>query len=223
MLSKEQILNLAERLTTNNPGNVGPTYLQHLTQVGDIAVEILGNIRRNNSSFSINFDEVASTAYLHDIGRPLAKEQGFHEFRGARFVEQNGIKEDIADSSKDIFRIAQVIRSHGFAFESWQEQGYSDLRKEFGSLDSNLLIPRTWQEAIIAYSDLASLGGKRVTMQERMGELLERYKKDPNFKDQRVVRVANAAYPQVLELGARVEALEQGKLTDGEIARYGFL
>ncbi len=225
MIDKNSVQNWARSLVEANPNSLNSpdNYVRHIGQVYDLAEGVVRNIRAKYPNIPIISEEVSLASGLHDIGRPLKKDQTFHELRGANYVEQEGLEKGVAGSLRNIYRIAQMFRSHGFAYEFWQDKEYGESRKEFEPLEACLLIPRTWQESIVTYSDLASHNGERVKVEDRMSELLHRYENDPKYQKGTVVRAAKTAQNRVLELAERVEALEQGKLTEQDIARYGFL
>ncbi|MEK6922615.1 MAG: hypothetical protein AABX08_02325, partial [Nanoarchaeota archaeon] len=110
-----------------------------------------------------------------------------------------------------------------FAYEYWLDQECFDSRAEFEPLESCLLVPRTWHEAIVTYSDLASYNGERIKVEDRLREVEKRYETDPRYKNKLHVRTSKAARNRILELSERVEALESGKLSEQEIVRFGFL
>ena len=59
---------------------------------------------------------------LHDVGKPLMKGQLFHELRGARYIEENGIKEGVSSSIIDVYRIAQMFRPHHVVAEQFSDE-----------------------------------------------------------------------------------------------------
>ena len=59
----------------------------------------------------------------------------------------------------------------------------TDKKKEFQSIDPYLLLPTTWNQALVVYSELSNINGKRLTPEQRIEELEERYQNDPQFKD----------------------------------------
>ncbi len=226
MMDKKAVQSWARTLVAKNPNNlIDPdNYITHLGQVYDVAEGVVRNILEKYPNIPIIVGEVSVAAGLHDIGRPLQKDQIFHELRGANYTEQNGLEKGVAGSLKDTYRIAQMFRSHSFAYEHWQDQECVEKRKEFESLDVCLLIPRTWQEAIVTYSDLTSKNGERVEVKNnRFDETLQKYGADPRYQNLAVVKAIKAGINRVLELAVRVEALEQGKLTEQDISKYGFL
>jgi len=224
-MNKNGVLNWAQELIETNPNNLcsPDDYIKHVSQVYDTAKIVVGNILSKYPNISMNGEEVVLAAGLHDIGRPLNKDQIFHELRGANYVERGGLKRGVANSLKDIYKIAQMIRSHGAVYESWQESGCAERRKEFEPLEICLLIPRTWQEAIVTYSDLASLNSERAKVKDRLDELLQKYESNPKYQNRCILSAVKNSQSRLLRLAERVEALEHGKLTEGDICIYGFL
>ncbi len=198
-------------------------FLKHVGQVYDTAEEVTRKITTLYPRMPLQIDEVALAAGLHDIGRPLSKDQLFHELRGAAYLEREAIGQGAVQRPLDVYRLAQMIRSHGFVYEFWNDPDHADQRTEFKPLEACLLVPRTWQESIVTYSDLASYQGQRVKVEDRLREILHRYETDERYRNGAVLRATREAEPRILDLAARVEALEAGKLSEGDIARYGFL
>lgn len=193
-----------------------------MSDISDLAGAITQKVINNYPGIPLVLAEVCIAAGLHDIGRPLAKNQLFHELRGARYLEKTGLDHGVADTVADVYRIAQMIRPHGFVYEFWYDPDSVPYAQEFNPLDPTLLIPRTWQEAIVAYSDLSSLDGNRITVEDRIKELLHRYDTDPRYKDGSMLTIIQSAEQRILDLAHRVESLEQGRLSNKEIVRYGF-
>jgi len=225
MMNKSAVQNWARKLVEANPDNLNDPddYFKHIGQVYDLAEGVVKNILARYPNIPLIGEEVSLASGLHDIGRPLQKDQIFHELRGANYTEQEGLEKEVAGSLRDIYRIAQMFRSHGFAYEYWQDSECAESRKEFEPLEASLLVPRTWQESIVTYSDLTSQDGERIKVKDRINELFNRHKNDPKYQNGIVVRAATAGLNRILELAERVEALEQGKLTEQDIVRYGFL
>jgi len=224
-MNKNAILSCARKLIEANPDNLNDpdNYINHLAQVYDLTKEVVTNIVAKYPNIPLIEEEISMASGLHDIGRPLQKDQTFHELRGAEYIEKKGLKEGVASSLKDICRVAQMFRSHGFAYEQWNDAECVKNKKEFEPLETCLIVPRTWQEAIVTYSDLISRNGERVDGEDKLNEVLQRYSGDPRYQDETVIRTINLGYNRILELEERVNALEQGKLTEQDIVRYGFL
>ena len=223
-MDKLGLITLGKKLIEQNPGNLNypEGYLRHLEVTYDIAQNVVDKIISQYPNIPLDREEVSLTAGLHDIGRPLCKDQLFHELRGASYIEQNGLELNIADSEENVYRIAQMIRSHGFIYERWIKN--EDARTEFEPMNIELLLPRTWQEAIVTYCDDHNENGEIVSnLQEKYERQLNRYLNDPKFQDDAVVESIIDGQKRVTLLCEMVEALANGKLTEKDIARYGFL
>ena len=78
-----------------------------------------------------------------------------HEIEGAKFVKQLGFPE-----------VAEVIRKHGLS-----------------NLDKQGLVPKTWEEKIVFYSDKRVQSSKIVSVDERFGYIKQRYKREDVEKE----------------------------------------
>jgi hypothetical protein len=183
VMGKDEMLELADRVMDayRKGSQYNPGLMQHLSDSYDIAFEVAGKVYDNNIYLRKSMDsrEVALAGGLHDIGRPLQDDQLFHELRGADYIEKNGVHENIANFYDDAYRIAQMIRPHGFVWEQFNDEANTAARKEFEYLNPTLLLPRTIPEMIVTYADLTNLDGKRISMEERLDELKDRSRKDP--------------------------------------------
>jgi len=210
------MLDLAKRLINENLENLNTSdsYLLHLSTSYDIALETVEQINHKYDFLKnkLNPKEIALAAGLHDIGRALNKDQLFHELRGAKYIEENGLKLGVANSLTDVYRIAQMFRSHFLVAEQFADENNKEKRKEFKTLDSVLLIPRSWQEAIVIYSDLSNQDGRRVSIEERLEGIKHKFIK----ADKKGLLKVNKIY-------GRTEKLKKGELKEYEIMRYGFI
>lgn len=115
IMNREGILNLARRLMQENPGTLnGPEdYLLHLSDSYLIAGEIVDESISKYPKLKERLirEEVSLAAGLHDVGRPLRKDQLFHELRGARYIEENGLEIGVTGSIIDVYRIAQMFQT----------------------------------------------------------------------------------------------------------------
>ncbi len=228
LMNKQGVLDLAKRLMDESDENVlGERYLPHLMDAWDNTENVLEEIYLEYPGLKkyIKKEETRLAGGLHDIGRPFKKSQVFHELRGARYIEEKGLGVGIVDNPLDLYRIAQMIRFHGVVSEQWAEEHHRDKRKEFEPLDSGVLIPRSWQEAIITYSELTMVQGHRVTLQEKLADFEKNYgpkgkflKTNPDFAES-----LKKGLPRLIEVCESVDRLRQGKLTEPEIVQYGFL
>jgi hypothetical protein len=201
-------------------------YIEHLRDTYEIAGETVDIAVSQYPGLAqyLYREEVALAGGLHDIGRLLRKDQLFHELRGAKYVEQHGLEEGIAGSLSNVYRIAQMFRPHYLVAEHLANPDNEQDKEEYEPLDSCLLVPRTWQEAIIAYADLSNVRGDRMTPQERINDIRYRYTNDPKYKeDTPVLKAMEAGFNRVLKVCERVEAIKDRKLQMQEVMRYGFL
>jgi len=228
MIDYNSMLDLTKELMGKNPDNLkdSENLLHHVEGSYEIARETVAMACSKifNLDKKLNEKEVALAGGLHDIGRILRKNQLFHELRGAKYIEQKGLEKGIADNLIDVYRIAQMIRSHFVVSEQFNDEKNKQEKVEFESLDSRLLIPRTWQEAIIVYAELSNLNGKRISVQDRIDEIKHRYTNNSLYNnDASILLGMQKGLSRVLETCEKVQKLRDGKLRDVEIARYGFL
>lgn len=120
--------------------------------------------------------------------------------------------------------LPRCSRPHYVVSEQFFDEGNSEERKEFEPIDSRLLTPRTWQEAIIIYSELSNVRGERIPIHKRIDDIWERYK-DPKMSstNSSLIRCMEKGLPRVLETCESVQKLRDGKLSEKEIVRYGFI
>lgn len=224
-MNKKNILNLAKELIEANQGNLhNPEgLLKHLECTYDIAGEITEKILLKYPKIKINKKEVSLAGGLHDIARPLKENQIFHELRGAEYIERNGLKKKVADSLVNVYRIAQMFRSHGFVYERFIDPENADLRKEFEPIEISLLIPRTWQEAIVTISEASNIDGERVDIEDKIIININKYKTDSKYQSDMVARSIKKGEKRTYKLYERVKALSEGKLSENDIMKYGFL
>jgi hypothetical protein len=227
LMTPNKALDLARRLLDEHPDTIlGSSYIGHLESVAEAATETVEQIHKNNSQlrYFLKKEEVALAAALHDVGRVLDQDQLFHELRGAKYIEEHGLENGVAEFPVDVYRIAQMFKSHFLVYEQFNDPDNSEQKEPFKDLDSSLLIPRTWQEAIIVYSDLSLVDGERVSVEERLADIEKRYSSDPRYMDNTsVIRSFEKGKTRLLKLAERVEKLESGKMSDPEIMQYGFL
>ena len=228
IINKEGILSLAKILLDSCPGHLHEPeeWLLHLGDSFDIGGETVKRITHRYPGLKehLNEEEGSVSSGLHDIGRVFRKNQLFHELEGARFVEKHGLGL-VAESLADVYRLAQMFRPHYVVAEQWADDENKAERAKFEPLDSRLLIPRTWQEAIVVYSELSNMRGERVPVQKRVEDVRKRYSTDPKYMNSSpsVVRAMEKGLPRVLETCEMVQRLRNGELEMHEIMRYGFL
>jgi len=221
---------LASELIASHPGTLQPdliaAYLDHLEASYAIAAETVARITTRYPPLQqyLRAEEIALAAGLHDIGRPLDADQLFHELRGAAFVEAQGLALGLAPTQEDVHRLAQMMRPHFVVAEQYADQANAAARARFAPLDPALLIPRTWQEAIVVYAELSNVNGRRVSIEARIADIRKRY--PPDSRDgfsASLARAMQEGLPRVCATCARVQRLRDGHLPAPEVARYGFL
>jgi hypothetical protein len=229
LMDKKGVLDLAKRLMEDNPGNIREpdNYLSHLEDSYDNARQVIAEACSIYSGlkYKLDIDETSLAAELHDIARPLEKAQLFHELRGAEYIEKNGLKLGISDNPMTIVRIAQMFRSHFVVAEQFADKDNEEKRKEFEPLDLSLLFPRTWQEKIVVYSELTNINGQQISFENRIEDLQKRYTSGSEWAktNPSLVDAMQSGLERVLKVCEDVQKLRQGKLSEEEIARYGFL
>jgi hypothetical protein len=235
MMDKNSICNYIMKLVKENEeyeDNIKDfeNFMKHSIGTYEMAERIIRNIRANYPKIPIIEEEIETAAGLHDIGKVFNENPIFHELRGAKYIEEKGLGEN---SQKDIWRIAQMIRSHGHVYECWKHPSCFFWRKEFESDEllvktpEVILIPRRWQEVIVTYVDLVNYKGERVKVEDRLNDVInrykERYKNHDDIISKIIVETVSEGFDRMLNLAERVEALENGKLTERDILIFGFL
>lgn len=222
IISKHDAKYLLEQLAEENPGNLNDldNFFLHSDFSRDIAKETTDITASNYDEVAkrINPNEIVIAAYLHDTGRLLEKNQIFHEIRGAEYIEEYGLEKGISSSKEKLYKIAQAIRSHFIVFEQFMLPELKIYKSNFSNIDPDLLIPHTWNEAILVYCELSNVRGKRMTFKERISELKDRYS-----KDNLLIKALNLGEERLLRTCQRVENLRNRNLDKYEILRYGFL
>ena len=228
-MDKQGVLDLAKRLIDENPENIlsPESYLSHLGDSYDNAGRVVADVYLKYSGLNrfLNQRETALAGGLHDIGRPLMKDQLFHELRGARYIQEHGLQLDVADNLTEVYRIAQMFTPHFVVSEQFNDENNNEKKKDFKSLDTSLLIPRTWQEKIVVYSELTNINGEQISFKDRITDIQKRYSPGSKFEQTNpsLASAMQKGLKRVLEVCERVQKLRQGKLSEQEIAQYGFL
>lgn len=229
IISIEEAGKLLKDVVDRHPGNLKTPegFLTHSKDSAEIMIELLDRVffhYNEEFQFNLDKDEIIAASYLHDIGRPLQQDQLFHELRGARYIENNGVDMGVASTSKQLYRMAETLRSHFVVSEQFRMPELADKKADFEHLDPDLLLPITWNQAFLVYAELSNIGGKKVTFTERMDELKERYS-SPNsgYRDPLFLKAFTAGEERIRRTCQRVEDLAEGKIPVEEIKRYGFL
>jgi hypothetical protein len=225
-INKKGILYLAESLIKKYKiPRITNRLISHLETTYDAAEIIVDEILFNNSFLKdkLKKQEITAAAGLHDIGRTLCENQLFHELRGANFIENKGLELNIADSLEEIYRLAQMIRSHGFVAEQFIDWENKKEAAEFSYLNLKLLYPRTLQEIIVTYSDLINVNGKTCEVKERINKIKERYNHRPNSMDRSFINAAEKSLLEFLKYVDNIERLRKESLKEAELSIFEFL
>jgi hypothetical protein len=226
VIGLDGIIGIAKNLLIMNPRELkdADSYLQHLEDTYNIAEETALKVQDKYPWLKINAKEIAAAGGLHDIGRAISSDQLFHELRGAKYIEENGLELEVADSLRNVYRIVQMFRPHAFVFEQYNDTANRAAAQEFAGIDKVLLLPRTWNEAIVVYAELSNMRGQRTTVEHRLEDVRERYSKDPAFqKNPTVIKGLERSHNRIISTCARVENLAEGKIPSYLIATYGFI
>lgn len=229
LMDLEGVLNLANEIMEENPDTLidETGYVLHLGDSYAIAEEVAVEILTHYPELAnrLKVDEIALAAGLHDIGRPFAANQLFHDLRGAQYIEEHGLELGVADSIEDVYRIVQMFRPHMVVYEQFIDEENADQRGEFKDLDPDLLLPHKWQQKIVVYSDASNVKGERIHFRERIEEALSRYNNSEAYRSMNpsLVRALEKGLPRVLKTCELVQQLREGKLSEQEIVRYGFI
>lgn len=224
-MKKNSINNLLRKLIDQNPDILyNPNgFLKHSLTSYDLAEKIIREVKQKYPEIPLIQEEICTASGLHDIGRLLKKEQLFHELRSADYIEKCGVKNKITLTQKESVRIAQMVRSHGAVYECWTDYSLNKLKEEFREIDSTLLIPRTWQESIVCFIDMANLNGYIVSLERKMKEAMKRYKNYSKMEYENCSRLLKRAEPRLKLVEQRVNKLRKGQFSKSEIYKYGFI
>jgi len=204
-------------------------FLTHSYDSAMIIREVLDKIifhYPDEFQFRLDRKEIELAAYLHDVGRPLRENQLFHELIGADFIEKEGKRLGLSSSKthgKQLYRIAETIRSHFVVYEQFLMIEFKDMIKEFKTLDPDLLLPVTWNQKLVVYAELTNVNGKIVTPKERIDELVDRYTNNPEYRDELFLKAFMLGKERIFRTCNIVDKLVQGEMDEREIKRYGFL
>lgn len=228
-MNKQGVLDLAKRLIDENPENLHSpeAYLSHLGDSYDNAERVVKEVCFKYPVLKniLDVEKISLAGGLHDIGRPFKKDQLFHELIGARYIQEHGLQLGVADNLVAVYKIAQMFTPHLVVSEQFNDKNNKEQRIEFEPLDTSLLIPRTWQEKIIVYSELTNVNGKQISFEDRIADIQERYKPGSEFAqtNHSLASAMQGGLARVFEVCERVQRLRQGKLKIEEIMQYGFL
>jgi len=113
-----------------------------------------------------------------------------------------------------------IIHQH----PNMKDEEIEKLLEDFGDVNSYLLMPRTWQEAIITYSDLSDKNEERVDPIWKIKDAMERYRTNPQIADPVFVIAHERAINRLTNLCYKIDNAQKGKLTESEMSTFfGFL
>ena len=157
--------------------------------------------------------ELCVAGYFHDIGRCFTKDKKnatFHEIVGARYVEANGVRLGLTDSQEQCDSIAQTLRSHFVVYEQFVMPEYAEWLPGLRDTNPELLLPKSWNELIITYSDLINLNNKRINFEDRVTDIKERDRKNSNPR----LKAVKKAEPRLYKIKDVVETAIQNGYID---------
>ena len=227
---------LLEKAMVDNPEvmNNPEGFIIHSKGVGNIVEEYASKFAENYPGFPLNFDELTLSGDLHDIGRPsniIVNKLGqlCHEIESSRIIKSNGVDWGLGTPA-GVLRIANAVRTHSSVSEQYaaafetKDSRLERLKEVFGEFDPELLVQKTWQEAIITYGDLSDKNGEKVDPTWKLDEAISRYLKDPKIADPLVVIAHPRARNRLVDMCEKVEDAAKGKLTTDQVREYfGFL
>ena len=240
-INNKDMERLMKKIVKDNPGILinQEDFLLHCKGTRDIISEALDDIFIHYPDFRdrLNRSELETAGFFHDVGRPFNKDQTFHELRGAEWLERKALEKCIVYPTKlgmnamleavtSVYRIAQTIRSHFVVLEQFKLPFFEKQRKEFESredCDLDLLIPHTWNEALVVYGELSNVRGKVMSFEERVKDLRERYRNYPDYEDPNFLEAIEIGLKRVERVYKRVQNFRDGKLDHSAVVRYGFL
>lgn len=142
--------------------------INHCVGVSVIAFELANQIKVRNPSLNINPEKIKIAGLLHDIGY---SKEGFHETNGQKILINEGLDE-----------IADIIM-HGIIYEQ--------IFLQTGKYDEKYL-PLSVENKIVVLADMyCNQKQQRVTLDERIADIEERYKDDKDF-----LKAARLAWPR---------------------------
>ena len=153
--------------------------INHCVGVSNVAFDLASRIKKKNLSLDINPEKIKIAGLLHDIG--LSK-VGFHEINGQKILINEGLEE-----------IADIIM-HGIIYEQ--------IFLQTGKFNEKYL-PISVENKIVVLADMYyNQKQQRVTLDERIADVEERYKNDKDF-----LKAVRMAWPRFKRLEKKIMAL----------------
>lgn len=207
LIRPEDAVKILERLVYKHRDNLKniDVFLRHSHDTGEKA-------RKLAVKLDLNSDEACLEGLFHDVGRPLTEDKDnhtFHEIIGARYMEREGVRLGITDSQEQCDRIAQAFRSHFVVYNQFEMPEFAKWSPGLRDTNRSLLLPSSWPEAIIVYSDLTNDKGEDISFEDRIADIKDR---DAKANSPRLLAVRQAEV-RLYKLKDQVErALSEGKL-----------
>ncbi|MFH2028469.1 MAG: HD domain-containing protein [Nanoarchaeota archaeon] len=143
-------------------------FLKHTETVANTALELTDRLGHKYPSFPVDPNEMCISGYVHDIGRPIAKndlEQEFHAIVGPEYLKEQGHE-----------RLGIITMAHSICPELVRIKGFQDYRYED-------LLPIFWQQVILTYADCIVDGeGNKVDLTKRFADMGSRYTGTPTAR-----------------------------------------
>lgn len=222
-LRKGDLKSILNRLADRNPGNLGDIngYMAHCLDSydlgGDSAADIHQRYGKAVRGFPIS-EAMAIGGGVHDIGRPLRKNQQGHELRGAKFLRQHGVEAGIARNQQEADMYADWIQRHFLIYDEWKDSNNTGLREEYPEITDpeGMLLPSAWPHLVIVAADLGNVGGRIIPYKERLDDLERRYPPETTV----LGPVIKAGRPRVERYCKLVEKFRKGELSEKEIEEF---
>lgn len=150
-------------------------------------------------AFGPDRELLVAAAALHDIGySPEITHTGFHPLDGARVVREAGFEQ-----------LACLVAHHSGARNEARLRGIEGYCDEFPYGDSDL-------DRALTYCDLTTgPDGRRVTLEDRIAEIQERY--GPDHVVAQAIRIGTSEFEQARDATERLMA-EAGVVVTGSLA-----
>lgn len=214
-------------------------FTQHCIDTGTIAFEVAQRILQAHPPLgrAINPFIVKTEGYMHDFSK-IFEGDNYHEIGTAHLILTKGDTElglvvgEPAEERKDALRrMASIPISDYAIYESLGKSGFPEkalypevknfieriaqLRKALSRSQEPLTIeelslPFSLEQQIGLYADLTNVGGKRVNVEERMKEVMQRYSDlNGDYCNPTVAELTEIIKPRILVVSKTIENLMQ--------------
>jgi len=154
MITYEEALKLLKKYFEE-----GSSTFSHSKAVSDFLYEICSKPSKLHPELGIDPEKMRIVGLLHDIGRARCQErdQVLHPFESGKMLREHGLND-----------MAKIVERHGIANEIAELRG---MRGDFS--------PRNIEDELLIYADFHFKGDRFVSLQERLRDLKERSKDNP--------------------------------------------